>query len=102
MMNRETSAIAAVLLAGPVVAAQPARAQVVEIATGIAGGLVDGVLFGALSAVNPTPPQPTYDEPQTLSPPRWTYAEEQSSCRMQRVRVWNGYGWRLSRTEVCG
>jgi hypothetical protein len=102
VMNRKTSVIVAVLLACPVPAAQPAKAQVVDIATGIAGGLVDGVLFGSrLLASNPMPPHRTFGEPPIRSSSNWTSAAEPSDCRMQRVHFWDGYGWRYRHTEVC-
>ena len=101
-MNRKTSVAVAVSLACSVAAVQPARAQVFEVATGIAGGLVDGVLFGGELVVDQVMPAPTYHA-SPLPPPARYYAEEQSpACRSERVRAWNGYRWYFRRVEVCG
>lgn len=101
-MNRKTSTIVAVSLACSVVAVQPAKAQVFEMATGIAGGLVDGVLFGGELVADQVMPVPTYHA-SPLAPSARYYAEEQPPvCRSERVRAWNGYRWYFRRVEVCG
>jgi hypothetical protein len=103
IMNRKTSAIAAVSLAWSVLAAQPAKAQVVEMATGIAGDLLGGVLFGVAPAANPATSLPSYYGPQLPPPSTRFYAEEQPLvCRSRRVHAWDGYGWYYRRIEVCG
>ena len=103
-MNRKTSAIVAVSLACSVLAAPPANAQVFDLATGIAGDLVDGVLFGGAVAANAVVPVPMYHAPPLPPPPSELYAEEEQLpvCRIRRVRAWNGYGWVFRRIEVCG
>lgn len=102
-MNRKTSAILAVSLACSVLAAQPAKAQVFDIATGIAGDLVDGVLSGGEVIANAVVPPPTYRAPRLPPPPEELYAEEQPPvCRSRRVHVWDGYGWVYRRVPVCG
>lgn len=101
-MNRKTSALVVIALAGSVLAATPANAQVVEMATGIAGGLVDGVLAGAGLAANVVAPMPVEYERPMLQPSGRLYAEEQPNCQIRRVRVWDGYGWYFRRIEVCG
>lgn len=102
-MNRKTSAIVAISLACSVLAAPPARAQVFDLATGIAGDLVNGVLFGGAAAANAAVPVPMYHASQP-PPPSELYAEEEQLpvCRIRRVRAWNGYGWVFRRIEVCG
>jgi hypothetical protein len=101
-MFGKTSAILAVSLACSVLAAQPARAQVFDLATGIAGGLVDGVMFGGEAVANAVVPPPTYRAPR-LPPPEQLYAEElPQACRIRRVHVWDGYGWVYRRIQVCG
>jgi hypothetical protein len=103
IMNRKTSAIVAVSLACSVLAAQPANAQVFDLATGIAGDLVDGVLFGGAVAANAIAPVPIYHASQLPPPPDELYAEEQTPvCRIRRVRAWDGHGWYFRRIEVCG
>jgi hypothetical protein len=101
-MIRKTSALVVIALAGSVLAAKPANAQVEEMATGIAGGLVDGVLYGAGLAANAVAPQPVEYEPHMLPRSGRMYAEEQPNCRIRQVRVWDGYGWYFRRIEVCG
>ena len=102
-MNRKTSVMLAVSLACSAAAAQPANAQVFDLATGIAGGLVDGVLFGGAVVANAVVPPPTYYTSQMPPPSARFYAEEQPPvCRSRRVHVWDGYGWVYRRTEVCG
>ena len=101
-MNRKTSALLAVSLACSVLAAQPAKAQVFDIATGIAGDLVDGVLSGGTRVVDLVTSGPTYYRPQLSPPTARYYAEEQPPvCRSRRVRAWDGYGWRYRRSTVC-
>ena len=104
-MNRKTSAILAVSLACSVLAAQPANAQVFDLATGIAGDLVDGVLFGGAAVANAVVPVQMYHPSQLPPPPPdELYAEEEQMpvCRIRRVRAWDGHAWYFRRIEVCG
>ena len=100
-MNRRAPVIAAVSLAWSVLAAQPAKAQVVEVATGIAGDLVDGVLLSGKLVADLMPSLPIDDSAQ-LPPHARMYAEGQPACRILRVRAWDGYGWSYHRIQVCG
>jgi len=102
-MNRKISAMVALLLAWSILAVQPAKAQVFDIATGIAGDLVDGVLIGAAFAADLVTPGPATHRSQ-LPPPSAQYdAEEQPPlCRSRRVRAWDGYGWYYRRSTICG
>jgi hypothetical protein len=102
-MNRKTSAIAAISLACAVLAAQPTNAQVFDLATGIAGDLVDGVLFGGAVVANAVVPVRAYHASQLPPPPSELYAEEQMPvCRIRRVRAWDGHGWYFRSITVCG
>jgi hypothetical protein len=101
-MNRKTSAMVALLLAWSVLAVQPAQAQVFDIATGIAGDLVDGVLFGGTLAADLVTSGPATHRSQP-PPSAGYYAEEQPPlCRSRRVRAWDGYGWYYRRSTICG
>jgi hypothetical protein len=101
-MNRKTSALMVIALACSVLAATPTNAQVVEMATGIAGGLVDGVLYGVGLAANSVTSLPADDARQMLPQSGRMYAEEQPNCRIRRVRAWDGYGWYFRSMQVCG
>ena len=104
-MNRRTSAIVAVSLVCSALAAQPAKAQMLdhafETATGIAGGLVDGVMSGAATVANAVTPAPGYDA-RIPPPSAGVYAEQQPICRIRRVRAWDGHAWYFRSVEVCG
>jgi hypothetical protein len=102
VMNRKTSALMVIALACSVLAATPTNAQVVEMATGIAGGLVDGVLYGVGLAANSVASLPADDARQMLPQSGRMYAEEQPNCRIRRVRAWDGYGWYFRSMQVCG
>ena len=102
-MTRRIAAATAVFLACSVLAAPPAKAQVFDIATGIAGDLVDGVVFGGEAIANAVVPPPPYRARRLPPPPEELYAEEQPPvCRSRRVHVWDGYGWVYRRVQVCG
>jgi hypothetical protein len=104
-MQRNTIiAIAAVAL---VAAALPFSAQAhcdgCGVAAGVVGGLAAGAIIGSAIAnsqpryVEPAPvyaaPPPAYDEP-----PEYV---EGPVCHMERRQVWDGYGYRIQRMEVC-
>ena len=102
-MNPRIAAVAAVSLACAVLEAPSAKAQVFDIATGIAGDLVDGVVFGGEAIANAVVPPPPYHVSQLPPPSARFYAEEQPPvCRSRRVHVWDGYGWVYRRIPVCG
>jgi hypothetical protein len=105
-MIGKTSAIVIISLACTVPAATPAKAQavdqVVEMATGIAGSLVDDVLYGAGLAASAVAPLPADDARPILQPSGRLYAEEEPNCRIRQVRVWNGYRWYFRRIQICG
>src|SRR5689334_19283752 len=76
----------------------PAQAENGQIAAGVAGVLLCGMLLGGALAARPAPPPPTYYAP--APPPERVYVEE-PACRMVRERYWDGYDWRFRRVEVC-
>jgi hypothetical protein len=93
-MGRIASAIVAVTLAAsPLLLSAPARAENGEIAAGVVGGLIGGVLLGGALASRPAPP-PVYYAPEPV------YVEE-PVCRVVRERYWDGYDWRFRRVQVC-
>jgi hypothetical protein len=101
-MIGKTSALAIISLACAVPAATPAKAEVVEMVTGIAGSLVDGVLYGAGLAARAVAPRPADDARPILQPSGRLYAEEEPNCRIRQVRVWNGYSWYFRSIQICG
>ena len=93
-MGKIASAIVAVtLVAGPLLLPAPARAENGQIAAGVVGGLIGGVLLGGALA-RPAPPPPVYYAPERV------YVEE-PVCRLVRERYWDGYGWVYRRVQVC-
>jgi len=102
-MTRRIAAAIAVSLTCFVLAAPPAKAQVFDITTGIAGDLVDGVVSGGEVIANAVVPPPSYHARRLPPLPEELYAEEQPPvCRSRRVHVWDGYGWVYRRVQVCG
>ena len=92
-----SSLIVLVLVSGPfAVATSSARAENGQIAAGVAGGLLGGVLLGGALASRPAYayPPPVYYAPAPV------YVEE-SACRIVRQRFWDGYGYRSRRVQVC-
>jgi hypothetical protein len=73
------------------------------VAAGVVGGLAAGAIIGSAIAnsqpryFEPAPvyaaPPPAYDEP-----PEYV---EGPVCHMERRQVWDGYGYRIQRMEVC-
>ena len=99
-MNRIITGVLALGLAvGSSLAIAPdAKAENGQIAAGVAGGLIGGMLLGGALAARPAPPPPVYYAPPP--PPERVYIEE-PACRMVRERYWDGYDWRYRRVEVC-
>ena len=77
-------------------ALSPAQAENGQIAAGVAGGLLGGVLLGGALASRPAYayPPPVYYAPAPV------YVEE-PVCRIVRERFWDGYGYRSRRVQVC-
>jgi hypothetical protein len=81
-------AAAGTLALTAVAAPQPAEARGGGVALGVLGGLAAGaIIAGAASQPGYYYGGPTY------------YA--QPACYWQRQRVWDGYGWRIRRVQVC-
>ena len=103
----ERNTIIAIAAAALVAAALPSSAQArcdgCGVAAGVVGGLAAGAIIGSAIAnsqpryVEPAPvydaPPPAYDEP-----PEYV---EGPVCHMERRQVWDGYGYRIQRMEVC-
>jgi hypothetical protein len=72
-------------------------------AAGAIGGFAAGALLGSAIANG----GPTYVAPAPVYPaPPPAYAEppeyiDGPVCHVERQRVWDGYGWRHRRVEVC-
>lgn len=88
--------VAVSIVVSPTLLGSPAKAEGGEIAAGVAGGLVGGILLGGALAARPAPPPPVYYAPA----PERIYVEE-PSCRIVHERYWGGYGWLSRRVEVC-
>jgi hypothetical protein len=101
-MSRYTSAIAAASLVCSILAAQPAKAQIVEMAKGIAGDFVDGVLSSGAFVANLVTPSPTNHASQQPATPARIDVEAKPACRIWRARAWNGHAWVYRRVEACG
>ena len=91
-MKQTFVALVAVAAVAGSLSATPAHAQR-GVAAGIAAGLIGGAIVGGAIAAS----RPAYGYPAPA------YVEEgpYPACRMVRERVWDGYGWRVRRYEVC-
>ena len=67
----------------------------------IAGGAAAGVAAGAIlgGALAARPAYPAYVGGPTYYDGSPGYYDD--DCRVIRHRVWDGYGWRIRREEVC-
>ena len=82
-------AAAATVAAGTLAAPKPAEARNGgAVAAGVIGGLAAGAIIGGAMA------GPRYYAPA----PAYSYGPP---CRIVRERVWDGFAWRVRRTEVC-
>jgi hypothetical protein len=88
------------VLAAGLMAAGPAdaRGRGGAVAAGVIGGLAAGALIGAAAAN--AAPGPVYYDPAPVYAPRGRVIYE-DDCHFERRRVWDGYGWRVRRVEVC-
>ncbi len=90
--------VAAVTIAGSVLAV-PGEAEARywrggAVAAGVVGGLAAGaIIAGAAAPYYYAPPPPVYYAPAPVyyGPP----------CRWVKQRWWDGYGWRVRRVQVC-
>ena len=93
--------LTAVLAAGTIAVAAfatvsdaDARNRGGAVAAGVIGGLAAGAIIGGAIANSP----PAYG--YYGAPAAYGYYDG-SPCRIVRERVWDGFAWRIRRTEVC-
>jgi hypothetical protein len=100
MRKLVVAAAAAAMLAAALPSSAQARCHGCGVAAGVVGGLAAGAIIGSAIANSN---RPVYvEEPLVYAaPPPPAYVEEGPACRMERQRVWDGYGWRYQRVEVC-
>ena len=92
---------AAALVAAALPSSAQARCHGCGVGAGVIGGLAAGAIIGSAIANS----QPRYVEPGLRRPPP-VYVEppeyvDGPVCHVERQRVWDGYGWRHRRIEVC-
>ena len=90
---------AAATVAAGMAAPQPAEARNRggAVAAGVIGGLAAGALVGGAIASRPA---------YGYYGPGYSYGLSRrrrlcAPCRIVRERVWDGFAWRIQRTEVC-
>ena len=89
-MKKTFAAFVTVATIAGSLAATPASAQR-GVGVGIAAGLLGGAIIGGAIASS----RPAYAVPAPV------YVDDYPACRMVRERVWDGYGWRVRRVEIC-
>ena len=100
------SIIIALAAAGTLAAALPSLAQANCNGCGVAAGVVGGLAAGAIvgSAIANSPPVYVEPAPVYVAPPP-VYAVpppyEGPICHVERQQVWDGYGYRTRRVQVC-
>jgi hypothetical protein len=101
------SAIVMLAAAAVVAAASPSPAQAGCRGCGVAAGVVGGLAVGAIIGSAIANSGPRYYEPAPVyTAPPSAYAEppdyvDGPVCRLERRQVWDGYGYRIRRVEVC-
>jgi hypothetical protein len=96
MRIKGAALVAGLLVVGSPLLTEHAKAENGQIAVGVAGGLLGGMLLGGALAARPAPPPPVYYVPT----PERVYVEE-PTCRTVRERYWDGYSWVYRRVDVC-
>lgn len=101
--NTFTALAAAALVAAALPSSARAHCNGCGVAAGVVGGLAAGAIVGSAIAnsgpryVEPAPvyaaPPPGYAEPPEYA--------DRPVCHMERRQVWDGYGYRMQRMEVC-
>ena len=83
-------------VAGAIALSVPsAEARGGRVAAGVLGGLAAGAIIGGIASngYGYGPGYGYYGAPAYYGGP---------GCYWQRQRVWDGYGWRIRRVQVCG
>jgi len=95
------SIIIALAAAGTLAAALPSLAQANCNGCGVAAGVVGGLAAGAIVGSAIANSRPVYVEPGPVyvAPPPVYY--EGPICHVERQQVWDGYGYRTRRVQVC-
>ena len=93
------SIIIALAAAGTLAAALPSPAQANCNGCGVAAGVVGGLAAGAIvgSAIANSRPVYVAPPPVYAVPPPY----EGPICHVERQQVWDGYGYRTRRVQVC-
>ena len=106
MKNTVIALAAAATLAAALPSPAQAYCQGCGVAAGVVGGLAAGAIIGGAIANSRPPvyvePAPVYAAP----PPPPAYAEPSEYadgpvCHTERQQVWDGYGYRTRRVQVC-
>ena len=100
------SIIIALAAAGTLAAALPSPAQANCNGCGVAAGVVGGLVAGAIVGSAIANSRPVYVEPAPVyvaPPPVYAVPPpyEGPICHVERQQVWDGYGYRTRRVQVC-
>jgi hypothetical protein len=94
--------------AASVAAAMPSSAQAGCHGCGVGAGIAAGIIGGAIVGSAIANSQPRYYEDPGVAyapPPPGAYVEpadvDGPVCHMERTQVWDGYGYRMRRIQVC-
>ena len=95
--------IIALAAAGTLAAALPSPAQANCNGCGVAAGVVGGLAAGAIVGSAIANSRPVYVEPSVAPPPVYAVPPpyEGPICHIERQQVWDGYGYRTRRVQVC-
>jgi hypothetical protein len=100
------SIIIALAAAGTLAAALPSLAQANCNGCGVAAGVVGGLAAGAIVGSAIANSRPVYVEPAPVyvaPPPVYVVPPPYDGpmCHVERQQVWDGYGYRTRRVQVC-
>src|SRR5262245_52783858 len=102
MKNTIVAFAAAVTLAAALPSSAQAHCNGCGVAAGVVGGLAAGAIVGSAIANS----RPVYVEPAPVyvaPPPVYAVPPpyEGPICHIERQQVWDGYGYRTRRIQVC-